>query len=537
MKTSISYKKFSFHFFALIMLILCISGCSQETEDDYCDTLWIVTEQSTSDGMNYQLENAAESFAGIYPDITLRIDILPTNEAEREVYLEQLRSQIMAGEGPDVYLLPTGNLLKVDSRTKRSQRLLTTQLEVEPLFSDVTQAMYGGVFADIGSYYDMDTDLNTDALQQDVMGAGVIDGCRYVLPLRYTMPILLTDPSNYENSGITQELLDSGITVLTEYVLDTGDAMMAAGLRLPDDTTLLHQLYDYENGEMAITQEEIADYMRLYQQWYALSQTAVEQYINGLLDELWVVLDEATHHSFEDPLAAAEVEITLDSFNDVYDYGRYGYHWSLNGFLLFSDSLTGALDQTAISKVIEKELEVQPMRNTDGKVVAEVVYYGAVGSSCNDPKLAYEFLRLFLTEDYQWDLVRPRASRENYNSSNLPQEKQVDGLVEDSWPVRTNGSVQYLWDTLQYQNFHESYIYENYHKDLKSDDLNISNDDMTILDITIDEVRFPISQTYEESLSYALSLLSNEDGTPTDVDIEELAEQIYQYLQWHLEEG
>lgn len=520
----------------VLLALLTFSGCSEKENTNSENVLWVVTEQSTSDGMNYQAEQAAKAFEAEH-GIAVRIDILPTDESEREIYLKQLRTQIMAGSGPDVYILPTDNVLTVDSPTKYSQNRLTTQAEIDPLFRDVTQAMYSGVFADIGSFYDADTDLNTDALRQDVMEAGVIGGHRYVLPLRYTMPVLLTDPSNYEETGITQELIDSGIGDLAEHALAANDLMMAIGLRMPDDTSLLPQLFDYEKGEMVITQQEIADYMRLYQQWYAVTAVPAEQVIADRLEELRAALDEAFHHAFEDPLAEAMVNITSDSFNNVYDYGRYGYHWSRNGFPLYSDRLTGALDQAAIAKVLEKDLQAQPMRRTDGSIAAEVTYYGAVGSGCEKPALAYEFLRIFLTEDYQWDLVRPRAARENIDPFNLPTELQVDGMIENSWPVRTEGSARYLWDTLQYQNFQESYIGQNHHKELKSNDLDITDEDMPILDVSIDEVRFPLCQPYEESLTYALTLLNKEDGTPTDADIDQLAGEVYRYLWWHLAEG
>lgn len=532
-------KQFGIAFILIpIIMIVLMSGCSfgKKSDSDVVTGMWIVTELTTSDSFNYQIEQAVATFEAEHEGITVRVDILPTDEAEREVYQQQIRTQIMAGNGPDVYILPTDNVLTVDSKTKFSQKVLTSQIEIDPLFQDVKQAMHSGVFADISSFYDTDADLNTGALHQDVMDAGVIDGRRYVLPLRYTMPILLTEPSNYDDTGITQECIDSGIDALAAYAVETNDAMMAVGLRIPDDTTLLSQLFDYEKGEMVITLQEIADYMRLYQQVYALAQPTAEQYIAGLLEELRVVLDELYNHYFEDPLAAAMVEITLDSFNSVDDYGEFGYHWSLNGFPLYTDTLTGALEQTAISKVLGKDLMVQPMRRSDGTIVADITYYGAVGSSCANTELAYSFLRTFLTEDYQWDLVRPRAKRENIDFFNLPQEKQVDGLIENSWPVRT-GAAAHLWDSLQYQNFYEGYVYEDYNKALKSNDLDITDADMPILNVSIDEVRFPLCQPYEESLSYALTLLNNEDGTPTGVDIDELADEVYQYLWWHLAEG
>lgn len=533
----------------LIMLTGCANGISiseemskaeETSETEGASVLWVVTEQSTSDGMNYQAEAAAESFGEAHEGMTVRIDILPTDAEEREIYLKQLRTQIMAGKGPDVYLLPTGGVLTLDAPSRVSSMCGTTQMEVEPLFQDVTQAMYNGMFADISGCYDEDRALNTDALQIDVMEAGVIDGCRYVLPLRYTMPILLTDPSNYEETGISQELIDSGLSALVEYALETDDTMMATGLRMPDDMTLLTGLFDYEKGEMVITTREIADYMGLYQRWYAAEYAAAEQFTADHLEQLRIDLDEMFHHSIEDPLAATMTTVTLDSFNSIEDYADFFFHWSLEGFPLYADSLPGALEQAGMSSVLEKELEAHPLRSVDGKVTAEITYYGAVGSGCKDIALAYDFLRIFLTEAYQWDQIRPRNDLTNIDVFDLPKEVQADGFVEDSWPVRVKGSTPYLWNTLQYQLFAYGdglYNMQQRRRPLRSKELVLTDADLPVLETAIDEVRFPVYQPYEETLRYALTLLNNEDGTPAEADIDALAEKVYQYLWWHLAEG
>ena len=502
--------------------------------------LWVVTEQTVSDGMNYQAQKAAESFEEAHEGITVRIDILPTDPQEREICLKQLRAQIMAGKGPDVYLLPTGTVLTTDSPTSSSQIRYLMETEIDPLFQDVTQAMYSGVFQDISSWYDGDADLNTGGLQTDVMNAGVLEGCRYVLPLRYTMPVLLTDLSTAADSGISQERIDSGIGELAKLALNSGDSMMAAGLQMPDDTSRLGQLFDYEKGEMLVTEQDIADYMRLYQAWYAMADAPAKQLITDCLEELRALLDEALHYSFDDVLAELNVTVSLDSFNDAMDYVSYGYHWSLDGFPLFSDSLVGVLYQSALGKVLEKDLAAQPLRGMDGSVTAEITYFGAVGSSCETPELAYAYLREFLTEAYQWDLVRPRASRTNIDYWNLPQELQTDGFVENSWPVRAKGAAPYLWDTFQYQLFYDNRgigATTKRQRTLKAKSLTVTDEDLSILDVPIDFVGFPIVQPYEESLSWALAQLNGADGTPTDVDIDGLAGQVYRYLWWHLAEG
>ena len=53
----------------------------------------------------------------------------------------------------------------------------------------------------------------------------------------------------------------------------------------------------------------------------------------------------------------------------------------------------------------------------------------------------------------------------------------------------------------------------------------------------IDEVRFPITVAGTDAPEAALPQLNGEDGTPTDTDIDELAQQVYQGLWWHLAEG
>lgn len=527
---------------ALLSFLLCIclivpllTGCSS-TKDA---TLWVVTEQTTSDSFNYQIEIAAEAFEAEHTGMTVQIDILPTDEEEREIYLKQLRAQIMAGKGPDIYILPTSNIITIDAPAQFSQRHFVTHVEVNPLFQDIEQAMHNGIFADIGRYYDADKDLDTEGLVEDVMSAGVIAGHRYVLPLRYTMPIILSDPSNYAKTGINQDFLNKGIRDLTQHAISTRDTMMAIGLRLPDDTTLLSKLYDYGKGEVLISKQEIADYMHLYQQWYAMSEIPQSQLIAEHLEVLGIDPDEVHDDIIlEDALAGLMTSLSLDNFNNVQAYGRHAYHWTTSGFPLYTDTLTGALHQAGLNKILEKELDVHPLKTYDGKTIAEVTYYGAVGASCEYPELAYNYLRKFLTTDYQWDLVRPRAPRENIDRWNLPREPQIDGFIENSWPVRATGSAAYLWDTLDYQLFYDQSglpFSQKLMKQLKS--LEIRDEDIPILNISFDEVRFPLCQPYEESLSYALSLLNNEDRTPTDVDIDELAEQVYQYLWWHLAEG
>lgn len=536
------------------MAVSLLNGCNyqqnaeqkinaDEETDTETTTLWVLTEISKTDGMNYQAEQIAKQFEEEHEGVTVQLEILPTEEEEREVYLKQLRTQIMAGKGPDVYLLPTGDTVSTDMPTDSSMRRAILEYEIEPLFTDVVQAMYNGIFTDVSQYYEADDELHTEELNQAVMNGGVIEGCRYVLPIRYDMSALFTDPSLDENVGVSQEVIEEGIDALVQEALDRNDTLMTIGLQMPADTSLLPTLFDYEKGEILITEQEIADYMRLYQTWYEVTAAATPeffvqcletQYANARALEIPNATEEHIRHAFY-------IDFTIESFTSHSEYIQSAMHWSTVGFPLYSGFLPEALDQAALAMLLEKELEAQPMRTTAGSVVAEVTYYGAVGAGTENPELAYEFLREFLTEEYQWDILRPQTDRSKDEMFNFAQELQNDGLVEDSWPVRSKGAAYYLWENLQYQIYSEystgvPWTIDSYKK-LRSDDITITDKDMAILDYAIDEVRFPITQEYEETLEYALTLLNNEDGTPTDVDIDALAKKVYKNLWWHLAEG
>ncbi len=86
-------------------------GCGKNDKQENRQTLWVVTEVSNSDGMNLQAEIIAQRMEEKYDGLTVQLDILPTDAIEWEVLLKQLRTQIMAGKGPDIFLLPITDCL------------------------------------------------------------------------------------------------------------------------------------------------------------------------------------------------------------------------------------------------------------------------------------------------------------------------------------------------------------------------------------------------------------------------------------------
>ena len=285
--------------------------------------------------------------------------------------------------------------------------------------------------------------------------------------------------------------------------------------------------------------------MRLYQQWSTLASTGTPELITTAVDHAKAIIISQEPDFFERVFVAGGGELydyDMDSLNSIVNYICDDVHWTTFGLPIFATDLAGTLQTAAISKAMHKDFTMYPLRTADGSLIAEVTYYGAVGGGCDTPELAYEFLRAFLTEEYQWDIYRPRIDKSYaLRDTRRRSEVQTRGLVEDSWPVRSTGSAVYLWDNTHYQ---MEDIYSSWYslsisrtRAIQNMQIITSDADLPALSWPIDTVRFPITQSAEESFAQLLSQLNNPDGTPTNVDIDQLAQQYHQTLWWHLAEG
>ena len=520
-----------------LVISLFFGGCGKQAASEQ-PVLWVLTEESHSDGMNYQAQTAVEAFAERHPEVTVNLEILPLDDEPRQIRLKRLRTQIMSGKGPDVYLLPTGNQAIL---RRGSEPLYVT---VDPLFPDVNHVMELGVFFDLSALYDADTALNASALKPEIMEAGCRDGHRWVLPLRFDMPVIYTQPEQAQAMGIPETLFHQDFLTIAQ-TLCTQDSpfYLCAGLTFPQQLEYLAPLLDYTTGQVLLSQQQLGQYLRQCQQDTAAAQedfrsrckiTDARRYAvwreENMGDASWTdyedgSLEEYNYCNFLAPIGSTE----QTHFNLTEVYLLSNFHWLTEEIPFFTGSLSAFFDTAYVSKYTGTDFRMYPLRTPDGGVQAQVTYWGAVGSTTADPELAYEFLRQFLTEDYQWDVVRHRIYNMGRPYWEWSYPVQKHGLVEDSWPVRTLGSVAPLWKNFGYQitDFNQSAVDLVVNVKAKAAGyMTMTQQDMPALDWPIDSVCFPISLAPEEDLKYAMSQLNAPDGTPTDADIDQLTDTI-----------
>lgn len=525
----------------LYLLLLCgllfPSGCGQKTELSGNPTeLWIVTEQGTWDRMNGQTKVLIEEFEQTHEGVTVRLDVLPTGEQERSVYLQQLRTQILQGGGPDGYLLPTDNGLILDEPVQY------TYVDVEPLFVDVELAMQNGLFYDIAALYDGDDTLGKEGLNTAIMDAGVVDGARYVLPLRYDMPVIYAEEEALQAAGLDKELLSQDIGTIMEAVLETGDPLLAGGV-LHDSFSAFSDFIDYDTGNTTLAEQTLAGYLETYQRLQeSMGFSVIDNYGKG------ADLDTAVEQAGDQVIIISE---PMDLTGYIFElYGEQSpLVWNtadgeeitaliqMQYYPLYVGLMQDALTYAPAARHSETELFMVPMRSIGGDVVATVTYYGAVGSGSDDPELTYGFLRQFLSEESQWELNRPEREHTKAKkgvSGNTSNDLQYPGLIEKGWPVRDKGSVEHMWQVRRMQVYQRNAGNNRVRQVGRSE---LEEERVPLFDVQIDQVRF--NTTMSEALADALSQLNEPElpNAPAQLDIQELTRKLLWNVRWHVSEG
>lgn len=333
-------------FVVLGLLTIAMFGCAETEEDNH---LWVLTDSHPSSTYYMLIERIMATFKEDHPEVTIEVESIPTALEERDIFLERVRSQIMAGEGPDVYLMSW----------------------YTPLFSDVEHSMHNGAFQDISAYYNADDELPKDRMSQSIMESGVLDGKRYVLPLNFNVPVLYVDKQQVENAGLDVNTLGTGLSGLSDVVKALGSEALIAEpamlyYYLPN---MFSSLIDYKEEKAVWDKKELVVFLNDYR---------------ALMTEI----------------NAADIPYALGNMGTHISNGDY---WAQNGHCVYMGTLTELVDNLRLAKAEETDLAIIPIRTASGAISANVTNYGAIGAGTGSPKLAYEFLRNFLLEENQWE--------------------------------------------------------------------------------------------------------------------------------------
>ena len=227
-------KKLTAIVLAFLMVLSVFSACGkEESKKPVTITVLVESSSSISNGFNETLRETLKLEKGISLEF-VTVDSGPnTNRQSREQELQYIRAQVMAGKGPDIYVLPT-------SLASRH----------EAVFIDLNETIENGLFLTLDEYIADSEVINIEDYIPSVLDAGKTKEGQQVIPLLYTVPAMFTDREN----------ADALMTV--NEVFQTGDANLLSDINriLSDSETgiwLFPQVADYSKFELAITEEDI----------------------------------------------------------------------------------------------------------------------------------------------------------------------------------------------------------------------------------------------------------------------------------------
>lgn len=449
------------------------------------------------------LNRIVSEFNSAHQDVKIEVSYLPIDESERKSTIQRLRIEVMAGNGPDIFLLPAGQAA-LSSRTGESGE--TSHEATQALFPDVELAMRSLYFADLSEYYDADEELKIEELQQDIMNAGLLDSARYVLPLGFDMNTIVADLDNLTALGLDTDIFSQG-------TLEVYGALRTAGERA--ETELERALANYQNipyNDLLSFFPQAIDY---------------EKEEPAISEQEWKAFVDFLKQSEE---ITGTLKAEVDTAGYSWSAGLYGVGLKNSfelGMPIFDFSLSNAINAFGTARTAGRNAAVFPARAIDGSTVAKITYFGAVSAACSHVSQAYEFLRTFLT---------PAVQLQQRNELVLAE-------ADTSWPVRVKGSVQSKWNSVYRQSDGVSFtatengeekVYTSDPERIKAlRDVKLSDEDFPFLFEKIDHVRFALS--FESDLSPWQLLHKEPDNT--ERTSEEVVEYVMKLLKYHITEG
>lgn len=225
-----------------ISIFIC-AGCEgkKTTEvKENKDTLKICVESYFEQDMKLLIDAWEYFNKGLKAELV----VIPGNRDEAEIKVSEIRTEILAGEGPDVFLI------------YNRDPLIWLAEPTPSLFPNPEKAMHTGVFLPLDSYMENARYYNPEHYNQIIMEAGKTEEGQCLLPLTYEYRV-----------SYLEEHQDNPI----QMPLPSWESLVSGEAGIPSTMLrfvnysffdLLGEYADYENKKMLISEEELYEYVR-----------------------------------------------------------------------------------------------------------------------------------------------------------------------------------------------------------------------------------------------------------------------------------
>mgnify|MGYP001085192473 CR=1 FL=1 len=181
-------KKFSL-FLAAMLTVTIFGGCSgnQSSHSDEKEIYMCVSEY-----LYKTVETIAQVYKEEHPGVTIRLEML-SEEQEDEAKLKQMKTDIMSGKGPDLFILQARGAEADDKNF---------------LFPNVSKAIESGVFCSLDDFLKKDKNWEAINIPEAILKAGTYNGRQYILPITIDLPMFVQEETDKVDVSEEKTLMD-----------------------------------------------------------------------------------------------------------------------------------------------------------------------------------------------------------------------------------------------------------------------------------------------------------------------------------------
>lgn len=254
-------KKYLTILLSLALLVVLVSGCKSGAQSplticiDIKDLLVIGSSKEIASVQLNAESSAAELFRQSIIDRNgpedVEFEFIPAAGQEREAVISRIRTELISGKGPDVFIVNCAN----DNQT-------------DALFQSPGAIMELNFFLPLDQYIEKAQYMEWDKFNPVVMAAGKNKDGQQLLPLTYTFPVSVCKKQDAPSS------ISKGMTWYD--MLDSGSETAAFALT---NTFYRHAWSDYAFGfvadhakeELLFTEEDLVKWENAQLEWYERS--------------------------------------------------------------------------------------------------------------------------------------------------------------------------------------------------------------------------------------------------------------------------
>ena len=307
----------------------------------------------------------------IFKDFGINIDYYSVDNSDEFLeyvspeFVQKLSADIMAGKGPDIFLF-----------------------DFNGSFADLNKKMDAGVFYDINDFINADNSFNLNDYERRIMDAGIYKGKRYILPVSYHVPMLISTKEKFDKYG---------------YKID--------------DFTRFNS---FLSGWEAFLNERDSLFVDPYLLWMSLSTTHY-----GFLDEC--VDYEKNEVNLKTPTLKRVMDILRNDYlNSEFYPNSVSYIGSKDSLFNFSETISNSLDM--IKDYGWDNAVIIPVPNAFGNSTASIMDYCMISKNCKNPDLAWTYVKILLSCKIQNTSV---LSNEAFYNGIGVMKGSMDQIIED----------------------------------------------------------------------------------------------------------